>query len=199
MKLFKGIFFFCVGVLPVTLFAQSNDSYQSGIYLGGQLGYVKPHNSHANFTWSNMLFPLISETGSRLFIGYTCNDYFALEAGYASLVDGTETGGIANKKQHAYLSGFDFLGKGILPLNRYFSLFLKGGAAYIHQDILDATNGGTTVNYESNTHQWLLVAAPGIDFHLTQSFILEASYTRFFQHHEIHNIDMFSLGLSYTF
>lgn len=203
MKSFKLISFFWLSLLPFTLLVQANDLgtadlYQSGIYLGGQVGYVEPNNSHADFTWSNLLFPLISKTGSRLFVGYTFNDYFALEAGYESLVDGKETGGILNKKQHAYLSGFDLLGKGILPLNQYFSLFLKGGTAYIHQDILDATDGGVTVNYESDTHQWMMIAVPGIDFHITQHFILEGSYTRFFQRHEIHNIDMYSLGLSYT-
>lgn len=204
MKCFKLIVFAWFVFLPLTLFAQSNavgaaNLYQSGIYLGGQVGYVEPNNSHVSMTWSNIMFPLISKTGSRLFVGYTFNDYLAFEAGYESLADGKETGGVLNRKQHAYLSGFDGLAKGILPLNQYFSFFLKGGAAYIHQDILDATNGGDTVDYESNTHQWMVEAAPGIDVHITQHFILEGSYTRFFQRHEIHNIDMYSLGLSYTF
>jgi len=201
----KLLIFLGIGLWSGRLFAQSPAGdlspnwYQTGFYFGGQLGYVNPNNSHANFTWSNMLFPLISETGSRLFIGYAVNDYFALEAGYSSLVDGKETGGILNKKQHAYLSGFDFLGKGIMPFNQYLSFFLKGGGAYIHQDILDAIYGGELVTYESNVHQWMLVVSPGIDFHITQHFMLEASYTRFWQRQEIHNIDMYSLGLAYTF
>lgn len=206
MKYFKAVLFAGLSLFPLTLLAQvesdeviASGLYQSGYYIGGQIGYVELNNSHTDFFWSNILFPLISKTGSRLFGGYTFNDYFALEAGYNFLADGKETGGVSNREQHAYVSGCDMLGKGILPLNRYFSVFVKGGLAYIIQDILDATDGGATVAYRSNTHQWMLTAAPGIDIHITQHFILEGAYTRFFQRKDIHNIDVYSLGLSYTF
>jgi len=189
--------------LPLTLAAQSKPTtdnlYQHGIYIGWQVGHVDLNNPHIPFSWTDALFPWISKVGSRAFVGYTINDYTAVEIGYDSLAHDDETGGLLQKKNHAYLSGFDVVGKGILPLNTYFSLFIKAGAAYIHQDILESIDNGATILYTSDTHQWLPIVSPGIDLHIMKHLILEGFYTRFFQHHEIHNIDMWGLGLSFTF
>lgn len=204
MRIFNRISLLILCVLfPIALQAKAADIavdglYTHGFYLGAQLAYVDIHNDHV-FTWDEVLFPLFAHLGGRALAGYHFNDYFALEAGYDYITDKKETGGFLQSDKHAKIYGFDVVGKGSLPLNHYFSLFLKAGLSRMHQDILDSIDNGQTTLYRSNTNQWMPVASPGIDIHFTPSFALEGFWMRFFKQNEIQNIDMFGLGVEYTF
>jgi hypothetical protein len=206
MKLLNALLFCFLSFCAFALFADpqgmpssSQNLYERGLYIGVQTGYMNFHNTHADVSWGKILFPLFAKSGSRAFAGINFNDYTAIEAGYDYLAHDEETGGLLQRKNHTYVSGFDILGKGTLPVNSWFSVFAKVGEARIHQDILNSYNNGQTIDYQSNTRQWMMVASPGIELHFFRHLALDGYYTRFFKKQEIQNIDMVGLGLSFTF
>jgi OmpA-OmpF porin, OOP family len=177
--------------------------YTHGIYIGGQLGYLDLHNKHANaHDAAALMLPFLEmgdNMGSRVYAGYRFNDYLAVEGGYNGFANQEETGGASNVKNHTKMRAFDVSAKGIWPLSKIFSLYCKVGYAYVHQDILDSTNGGATVIYKDESNKFLPIIGGGVNVNFTRSFAMDLTWTHMFPIDEIHAIDFGSLGLSYTF
>lgn len=111
--------------LAVPAAAQGKD--ESGIYLGGSLGY-----SQYKDTCKNLFIPCDDQDAAwRFFGGYQFNRNWALELGYGDFGEAQGTGAIpaggnATFRTHSY--GFDLTGIGNLYLTQRLSLFGRLGA-----------------------------------------------------------------------
>lgn len=165
------------------------DLSEHGIFVGYQFGYVDTHNIHTENLWTDFV-PFLSKAGSRMFAGYRFNDYLSAEVGYNAIVDGKTDGGLDYR-----IRGFDVIGKAILPLRFGFSLFGLGGGSYVQQDI----NNKGLIPYKSDENKILPVFGAGAGFNFTESIAVEVSWMHTQGFGEIRNIDMYTLGFSYTF
>jgi opacity protein-like surface antigen len=189
---------------PTLLSNNSSDLYAHGVYIGIQGGYTELHNQYA---FSQTVAGVIMETllfgadhfGGGGYLGYRYNDYLGAEIGYIQLANMKETGGLANVNNHTKVKCGNIFVKGSWPLAKWFSPFVKAGAAYVHQDILSTQNGGATILYKSKTSKVMPACAAGLDFHCTKAFAIDLTWTHMFKSGEIHSIDFTSLGLSYIF
>lgn len=162
-----------------------------GPYIGGQIGYVDPHNNQTTDMWADMILPFFAHAGSRAYAGYRINDYFSFEAGYNWLVDKSETVGSQNR--NAKIRGYDAVGKAYVPLKYGLSFYVKAGVADIHQNIKN-----TNPNYDSNTKKLMPVGGLGFGYNFNKSIALNISETRYFKSGDIHKIDFVSLGATIT-
>ncbi|MGD9108579.1 MAG: outer membrane beta-barrel protein [Gammaproteobacteria bacterium] len=188
---------------PTLLTDNSSNLYANGLYFGVQIGHTSLHNDNA-FTQTasgaladTMLFG-ISHIGLAGYLGYSFNDYLGVEIDYHHLADMSETGGTMNVNNHTRVQSGDVLVKGSLPVCKYLRPFVKGGASYVYQDILNSQNNGATILYQSKANRIMPVAAAGVDIHFTKSIAIDASWTHWFGNSTIHSIDFPALGISYT-
>lgn len=188
---------------PTLLNDNSSNLYANGLYFGAQVGYTSLHNDNA-FTQTPggaiadaMLFG-IDHIGFAGYLGYSFNDYLGAEIDYHHLANMSETGGLMNVNNHTRVQSGAALIKGSLPLCKYLRPFVKGGASYVRQDILNSQNNGTTILYQSKVNKTMPVVAAGLDIHFTKSLAIDASWTHWFGNHSIHNIDFPAVGVSYT-
>lgn len=183
--------------------ASQGESNTQGIYAGAQLGKVNLNNSHANNDEPlAIIFPisfLSQKLGGRAYAGYRIDDNYAVEVGYDGLADSSDSGGVLNEKNHTKVKGLDVMAKFIYPTKIGLSLFGKAGGAYIHQDILESTNGGSTVIYSSDTQKIVPVIGLGASFNLTSSLAIDATWHHFIGWGEIENIDFTAIGINYAF
>lgn len=172
------------------------------------------------------IMPQSKGIGSRIFLGGNFNQYAGLEFGFAyytpisykttiqNLVINdetilTNTNINNNLLTHAY--SFDIMGKGMLPIsNSGFSVFFKGGGAYIKTNTtgnFENTCGipTSTFNYitekiigERSTSTVRPIAALGISYDITQRWVVDLSYTRLFYNSTyVKNPDFIAMGISY--
>ena len=157
-------------VFATTVFA---DQSHHGPYIGGQAGYTSTSNDHANDDkWGSY----------RIYGGWRFNEYFALEGGYNSMLNSSDS----------KIEGYDLTGKLIVPLALGFNVYLLAGGQYVHQDI---KNG----SYDSKTGALLPVGGLGAGWNLTKGLAIDASWRHTVGINNIKSIDFASLGVSYTF
>lgn len=173
-----------------------------GFYAGGELG------------WSNLHFsdnPFNTQSGTGLGggaqIGYQFNPYIAAELGYLYFHNVSQNFapfGNANYKEQAG----DLLIKGTLPLNNYFSIYGKAGAAYVDSqtelstsDLYFAPNGNVYNNayFSQSTHPIRPVYGIGVSYNITPNVSADLGWTRIQRNNTIPNADIAALGLTYHF
>lgn len=168
--------------------------YNHGFFAGLMFGYVDPHNDTIHYFNDDGIFsPSISKKiGTRIYVGYSYNDFYAAELGYNWLIHAS------SGSSNTYLSGLDILAKATLPINIYFSAFAKGGFSYIDQDFKNV-NSASAVIYRKDNSRLLLTIAGGGSFHVTSQFELQALITHMFGRSGIDSIDIYGVGAQYTF
>lgn len=174
-----------------------------GFYAGGELGYSNIHQSDDPFNTEDNGTGL----GGGAQLGYQFNPYIAVEAGYLYFHNVDENfGGVnATYKEQAG----DLVAKGTLPLNQYFTVYGKAGAAYVDASAEASTgvaivtpNGnvvtGTFSNSES-TNPIRPVYGVGVSYNMTPNVSADLGWTRIQHNSTIPNADITTLGLTYHF
>lgn len=146
--------------------------------------------------------------GGRPFIGYQLDQYFGIETGYTwyaknklrngSYYDVSSIVTTGDFKQSAW----DIVAVGTLPLEQGFSLYAKGGAAYVNakatETATDASlNGSFTIS--DSTHEWRPVAGVGVSYDFNEMVSGDVSWTRVFSGSGIANSDLAAVGVTYHF
>ena len=160
--------------LSLLIFATSvlADQSHHGPYLGGQVGYTSTDNSHANDDkWGSY----------RIYGGWRFNDYFALEGGYNSILNNSDS----------QIQGYDLTGKLIVPLLLGFNVYILAGGQYVYQDIQDDS-------YDSKAGALLPLAGIGAGWNLTKGIAIDASWRHTVGIGDIKSINFASVGVSYT-
>lgn len=184
----------------LSLSANAGINASNGFYLEGQAiggSYHPPEGAaFGNFGIDLTLRPEV---------GYRFNDYFALEAGYTSLVNNSYPGGDNDGlgvlgPDHYRLYALDLSGKFIYPFQSGFSIFAKAGAAYTHQSVYNKTYADFELpNVDVTANRIMPLAGVGVSYNFTQNFATDISFSRYFGNDAIGNINLIGLGLSYTF
>ena len=168
--------------------------YNHGFFAGLMFGYVDPNNDKIHyFNDDGILIPSVSKRiGTRIYAGYSWNDFYAAELGYNWLIHAS------SGDSNTYLSGLDVLAKFTLPVNIYFSAFAKGGFTYINQDFKNVNSVGATI-YRKDNSRVLLTIAGGGEFHVTSQVAVQALITHMFGRSGIDSITIYGVGAQYTF
>jgi opacity protein-like surface antigen len=127
----------------------------SGLYIGGNYGYLKV-DSDDDFDDNNDVWQGL--------IGYRFNEFFALEGGYTDF--GSYGGNLAN----ADTDGYSAAVKGILPLTDSIEFFAKAGQIWYDTEYSVA---GVTGSSDDEA----LFAGAGLNFKLSEQLLLNAQYT----------------------
>jgi hypothetical protein len=176
----------------------------SGLYVGAILGAGNTNYSRSSFnnskTGSNTENGVVHSSGFAIrgLVGYLFNQYFGVEAGYTHFDDtkGSDlnySDGTRNKSGYIKQNAVDLMAKGILPVSRAISFYLKLGAAYVYSDV--KVNG-----LFSTSHSGVKPAgALGVAFNATKHFVVDASYYRIQSSGSIKSADMFGIGFYWHF
>lgn len=163
--------------------ADYNNS-DSGIYIGGQVGYADTH-------WNEIIGPFFgsisdSGIGGRVFAGYDFNQYIALESGFF----------YTPKPQDSNTYAGDLVGKITVPVTNQIGLFAKAGAGYLKTSF---SGDGSVSNVD-------LVYGFGANYKITPNLIADVSFTRYNGNHNLSNFsnyqpdtDFYGVGLAYKF
>ena len=135
--------------------AEDWSTNESGLYIGGNYGYLKV-DSDDDFDDNNDVWQGL--------IGYRFNEFFALEGGYTDF--GSYGGNLAN----ADTDGYSAAVKGILPLTDSIEFFAKAGQIWYDTEYSVA---GVTGNSDDEA----LFAGAGLNFKLSEQLLLNAQYT----------------------
>lgn len=167
----------------------------NGFYLGGDFTYgsFQPVEGAAI---NSSLIPIAGYV--RPFIGYRFTDYLAIEAGYDDLVNDKNNSN--REPDHYRLYAIDLSGKFIYPFQSGFSLYAKGGAAYVHQDVYNSVFIVRQITWaNSKANKIMPLVGAGVNYNFNQHFSSNLGITHIQHIAPIGSIDMISLGLSYTF
>lgn len=174
-----------------------------GFYAGGALGLSNVHQGDDPFSTDKDSTGL----GGTAQFGYQFNQYIAAELGYLYFhnVDQSLSGFNATYKEQAG----DLVVKGTLPLNQYFSLYGKAGAAYVDATtevsstgLYIAPNGNMyagNVNFDDTVHPIRPVYGVGVSYNITPNVSADLGWTRIQHNSTIPNADITTLGLTYHF
>lgn len=157
----------------------SASAADNGFYLGGSIG-------QANVEIDSGLTRIDDDdTAYKVIAGFRPLDWLGVEASYVNF------GKTESNNQQAEADGFSAFAVGFLPLGPV-DLFAKGGL--INADTSVVRNSGSNIFEQDGTE---LAYGVGAQFRLL-SLSVRAEYERF----DIENVDdlnMFSIGVTYTF
>jgi len=135
--------------------AQDIAENNSGFYVGGNYGYLKVE-SDDDFDDNNDVVQGI--------IGYRLNSFLALEGSYIDF--GSYGSSAANAKTTGYTAAL----KGTIPITQTVEIFAKAGQLWHETDYNIATVSGSSDDKS-------LFAGAGVNFKVTDNFLLNAQYT----------------------
>ncbi|MGB2064063.1 outer membrane protein A [Marinomonas gallaica] len=135
--------------------AQDWSTNESGLYVGGNYGYLKVDGDDDfddnNDVWQGL-------------IGYRFNQYMALEGGY------TDFGSYGSDIANAETDGYSAAVKGILPLTESIEFFAKAGQVWYDTDY-------SVAGFKGSSDDEALFAGAGFNFKLSDQLLLNAQYT----------------------
>jgi len=156
---------------------------KSGFYLGAAVGATD--TNHKNTAFNNPVNGAVIENGVvdnagfgyRGLVGYQLNKYFAGELGFTKFARAqgrglNYAGGPLNQNGYIDEHAVDLTAKGILPIVRRISLYIKLGAAYLFART--KVNNVFSKN-RNGVKPWL---GAGVSFDVTKNFAFDASYNR---------------------
>jgi hypothetical protein len=201
------------GMMSVTAFAAYPSDYfglpevvTSGFYINGQLGWGRQELGSGSFgpvvndsLGIVITTPSIKESGiaGRLAFGYDFNNFFGLELGGSAwersnfnwtTVDGNNVSGAFGSGDHANYA-VDLLGKIDIGLYRGLHVFVKGGGAYVfnnidlnHQSLINDSVFLTALdkNINDRNNYFALEAAAGIGYQIDPHWDISLNYMRIF-------------------
>lgn len=127
----------------------------SGLYLGGNYGYLKVDNED-DFDDSNDMWQGV--------LGYRFNNFFALEGAYSDF------GEYGNSVSSAETTGYSAALKGTLPITDTVEIFAKAGQLWYETNY-------SVVGFKGSNDDEALFAGAGLNFNLSQNLLLSAQYT----------------------
>jgi opacity protein-like surface antigen len=149
--------------------------------------------------------PQSRQYGTRFLLGYKINRYAGIESGIFTFFSSVNYNTPDNTKACGGLSTrtrmFDVVAKGMLPLGDYFDVFGKAGAAVTYI----STSGGLRSSVDNgcgkSNHDIKIrpALAVGASYNLSQSWVVDLSWTRFMVGGIINSMNLYALGISYHF
>lgn len=159
----------------------------AGLFVGASVGdaTVKEEETGVSFD--------ASDTGSKIYAGFTFMKFFALEASYLDLgspEDEINTGTDAKLDT----TGWDVYAVGILPIGKHFELFAKVGVIVWDAEASyeGVTNGKSTDDGSDPAY------GAGLAFVFGKHFAVRAEYERF-ELGDIDRAEMYSAGAEFRF
>ncbi len=141
--------------LSTAAFAESSQANTSGLYIGGNYGYLKV-DSDDDFDDNKDV--------TQAIIGYRFNPFLAIEG---SRIDFGRYGGrLANADTKGYTAAL----KGTLPITQTLELFVKGGQLWHETDYSVAGFSGSSDDKSA-------FAGAGVNFKVTENLLVNAQYT----------------------
>ncbi|MCO4786227.1 porin family protein [Marinomonas atlantica] len=134
--------------------AQDWNTNESGLYVGGNYGYLKVDGDD-DFDDNNDVWQGI--------IGYRFNQYMALEGAYTDF--GSYGSGIASAETDGYSAAV----KGILPLTDSIEFFAKAGQVWYETDY-------SVAGFNGSSDDEALFLGAGFNFKLSDQLLLNAQY-----------------------
>lgn len=153
--------------LSTPVMAYENTTSDSGIYVGGNYGYLKIE-SQEDFD--------DDADGLQGLIGFRFNNYVALEGSYLDFGD------YGKNAAKASTDGYTVAFKGILPVHDRFEIHLKLGQLWWETDYKVLGVGG------SADDEALFLGA-GVSFGITDNLFLNAGYVAYDLELDVDNID----------
>lgn len=186
--------------------ALANSCPANGFYLGGNLILAK-YDPIDGAAVNSSLFPVVGFI--QPYLGYRFNSYFAIQGAFSYLVNDHNDGGTTTKDflgndekwgpDHYVLYTVELTPKIIYSFSSGFSIYAKAGVAYVHQDVFNQTYESSPPSVNSQANKILPVAGAGINYNFTPHFACEISFTHIQGIQPIGNIQIFGLGINYTF
>jgi len=203
----KKIIYLLNALVLITATSAYAMEYNPGPYLGGQVGWgrIDEGSGYKNSTGTTTT-ELGTFTGWRAYVGYSFIPFFSIESGYSYYPVNTYTG-TSNIEVRTYT--IDLVGKLIIPLKiivkplARFSIYGKGGGAYVRTKITNST-----VNTKTNNTIRPAYGA-GFIFSFTDNIAVDASWTGVYGKNRVNSAsdvtggdptptcNLFTLGLSY--
>jgi len=185
-----------------------SNSPLNGVYVGVQGGYAKTDYSMNDL--DNLFTGNTDASGfaGRIYGGYSFNQYFATEVGFAYLPQikfsnlkpigytGSDSAEIT-ANQYA----IDLALKASYPIYKDISVFAKGGVADMMMENVKATVNGQDVGTSdvASETQVAPLAGAGINYKVTDNVSSDLSYTRYFGASDIEATNFYALGVAYNF
>ncbi|HEX5343177.1 MAG TPA: outer membrane beta-barrel protein [Duganella sp.] len=159
----KSIFVALIAALAAPLAAQAE-----GAYIGANVGRAEQKADLEGYHFKD------STTAYKLYGGYTYNQNFGFEIGFADLREAEKSGNgarIASEPKSVYIAA-----TGTLPLNEQFSLFGKAGVASTHVKVSASAAGFSDSDSENRASPYISV---GASFALNKNVSFVAEYENF--------------------
>lgn len=159
----KTIFIAMIATLAAPLAAQAE-----GAYIGANVGRAEQKVNVEGFSFKE------STTAYKLYGGYTYNQNFGFEVGFADLREAEKSGNgarIASEPKSVYIAA-----TGTLPLNDQFALFGKAGVASTHVKISGSAPGYSASASDNQASPYFSV---GASFALNKNISFVAEYENF--------------------
>ena len=159
----------------------------AGLFVGGSVGDSSLNDSDTSLDFNS------SETGYKIFAGFTFVKFFALEAAYVefgSAEDEVAPGTDAKIDP----TGWDVYVVGKLPLGKHFDLFAKAGV--IVWDAESSFSGAINGSSDENGND--LCYGAGFSIIFAKHFAIRAEYERF-DIADVDKLEMTSVGAEFRF
>lgn len=198
-----------LGMCSIATFAYATGT---GFYVGTDLGQTNTHNvlrpvqtnqvppTTVNIKPSNTGF------GGRVFMGYSINQFVAIESGFTHYAPSTYNipSNISASCGSPTIreNGVDVVGKGSYPIANM-ALFGKAGVAVVRTSLAGSMSPLESLNSCGNsngsTNYVRPTAALGFSYDLTPNWVADVTYSRVFKSGNFQNADLIGLGISYHF
>lgn len=201
-----------IGIISFALLTTAH-AEMTGFYAGAQLGYANSHIHNTDLvTITNGSAPVALPGlnhfafAYRLNVGYQFDCHFAMEFGYRRFSHNSMSIASANYSANASskVSAFDFLIKGIAPINAKWATYAKLGVAYLKPN----SQGSAVVAppYLASVHRYTNTLEPafalGVSYALKPNVPVEFSWNRIQKlggNSHAPSSDFYALGVTYYF
>lgn len=187
--------YLCIGGVVFFAAVSTAQAADQGWYLGGGLGSGQVKFNADDFVLNtNPIFATVSEsndkrkTAYKLFVGYSVNKYFGVEAAYLDL--GTyqyryTDSPAGNSADDVKIKGFNFSLVGTYPVSEGFSLLGKIGAFSSKTTTNTSADAIFNANYgpwpvgSTNANKTKMSLGVGVGYDLNNSLSLRGEYEQF--------------------
>ncbi|MES2217038.1 MAG: outer membrane beta-barrel protein [Pseudomonadota bacterium] len=183
-----------------------------GPYIGGALGWGDIHQTDIYNIKDNDNFKSKDDgLAGRVFGGIQFHPNVAAEMGYTKFTNATASSSISDtgfaESSDLTIKSYavDLVAKLTLPLQNNFSLFAKGGAAYLNEQLTETnteTNLGVTTatQYNATDHKVFPTFGLGASYELNKNVTTDISWMHIQKvgDSNLRNTDFVGLGLTYT-
>jgi OOP family OmpA-OmpF porin len=159
----------------------------AGLFFGGSAGDASVNDSDPTISFDS------SDTGYKLYGGFTFIKFFALEASYLDLGSSEDEISVGTDAT-IDTTGWDVYAVGILPIGKHFEIFGKAGIIVWDAEV--AYSG--LIKSESDESGSDPAYGAGIAFVFGEHFAVRAEYQRF-DISDIDKVEMTSVGAEFRF